>query len=95
MTWCFEWNVDKANINTAKHGVSFEEAATVFRDPLAAIFDDAKHSDEESRELIIGHSNKNRLLLVCFTERDNVIRLINARKVTRGERQDYEKHQIG
>ncbi len=95
MTWCFEWNVDKANGNTAKHGVSFEEAATVFCGPIAAIFGDAKHSDEESREIIIGHSDMNRLLLVCFTERDNVIRIISARKATRRERQDYEEHQIG
>ena len=95
MTWRFEWNVDKANGNTVKHGVSFEEAATVFCDPIAAIFDDANHSNEEPRELIIGHSNKNLLLLVCFTERDNVIRIISARKVTRGERKDYEEHQIG
>ncbi len=80
MTWCFEWNVDIANVNTAKHGVSFEEAATVFCAPLAAIFDEATHSDEESRELIIGHPNKNLLLLVCFSEREDVIRIISARK---------------
>lgn len=90
----FEWDVNKATANTAKHGVSFEEVATVFRDPIATIFDDEDHSDEESREIIIGHSDMNRLLLVCFTERDDAIRIISARKATRKERRDYEEHQI-
>ena len=92
MNLCFELDVNKATANTAKHGVSFEEAATVFRDPIAAIFDDEDHSDEESREIIIGHSDRNRLLLVCFTERDDAIRIISARKATRRERRDYEEH---
>lgn len=91
----FEWAVNKATANIAKHGVSFEEAATVFRDPLALIFDDEDHSDEELREIIIGHSDNNRLLLVCFTERDDVIRVISARKATRRERRDYEEHRTG
>ena len=90
----FEWDVNKATANTAKHDVSFEEVATVFRDPIAAIFDDEDHSDEEWREIIIGHSDKNRLLLVCFTERDDAIRIISARKATRRERRDYEEYQI-
>ncbi|MFQ5593279.1 MAG: BrnT family toxin [Anaerolineae bacterium] len=62
----FEWDINKATANVAKHGVSFEEAATVFRDPLAAIFDDEDHSDDELREIIIGHSDAHRLLLVWF-----------------------------
>ena len=89
----FEWDANKANANTAKHGVSFEEAATVFQDTMAAIFDDDSHSDEELREIIIGHSYRNRLLLVCFTERNDAIRIINARKATRREHRDYEGHQ--
>ena len=94
MSLHFEWDVNKATANIAKHGVSFAEAATVFRDPIAAIFDDEDHSDEELREIIIGHSDRNRLLLVYFTERDDTIRIISARRATRRERRDYEEHQI-
>jgi uncharacterized DUF497 family protein len=74
--------------------VSFEEAATVFRNPIAVIFNDEDRSDEELREIIIGHSDSNRLLLVCFTERNDAIRIISARKATRRERKDYEEHRI-
>jgi hypothetical protein len=87
----FEWDRRKATINAAKHGVSFEEALTVFSDPLARIFDDPDHSSAEAREIIIGHSNKERLLAVCFTERTDAIRLFSARKTTKRERGDYEK----
>jgi hypothetical protein len=66
------------------------EAATVFQDPLAFIFDDEDHSVEEHREIIIGHSKRDRLLVVAFTERDDVIRIISARKANRKEREDYE-----
>ena len=76
-----------------KHGVSFEEALTVFADSLALIHDDPEHSKEELREIIVGHSSAGRLLLVSFTERDRAIRLISARKATRGEHEDYEKVQ--
>lgn len=72
----FEWNKDKAAANRNKHGVSFEEAKTVFDDSLAVIFDDEIHSMDEQREIIIGHSQNNRSLLVCFTERSNNIRII-------------------
>jgi hypothetical protein len=88
----FAWDDDKAASNLEKHGVSFEEATTVFRDPLALIFDDETHSIEEQREIIIGHSTRNRLLLVCFTERRDELRLFSARPATRKERQDYEQH---
>ena len=92
MSLRFQWNPKKAAKNARKHkGVTFEEAATVFRDPLASIFDDPNHSDQEYRELIIGHSNRNRLLIVSFTERNDVIRIINARKADAGEHEDYEK----
>lgn len=87
----FEWDRRKATINAAKHRVSFEEALTVFSDPLARIFDDPDHSSAEAREIIIGHSNKERLLVVCFTERSDAIRLFSARKTTKQERGDYEK----
>ena len=70
----------------------FEEAATVFADPLAAIFDDEAHSVAEQREIIIGHSAETRLLLVSFTERAGAIRIISARRATKRERQDYEKN---
>jgi hypothetical protein len=88
----FEWDEDKAEANRKKHGVSFEEAASVFADPLAAIFDDEAHSTEEQREIIVGHSDKNRLLLVCFTERAGAIRIISARRATNRERKDYEEN---
>ena len=88
----FEWDEDKAASNFRKHGVLFDEAATVFENHLAFIFDDLAHSQEEEREIIIGHSAKDRLLLVCFTERAGVIRLISARKATKQERKDYEEN---
>jgi uncharacterized DUF497 family protein len=87
----FEWNHRKAASNLKKHQVSFDEATTVFRDPLAAIFDDEIHSTEERREIIIGHSLFNRLMLVCFTEQEEVIRIISARLATKREREDYEE----
>lgn len=72
----FEWDQRKAASNLRKHGVSFSEASTVFRDPLAVIFDDETHSAREYREIIIGHSTRGRLLLVCFTERaEDTIRI--------------------
>ena len=89
----FTWNIAKDRANQRKHGVSFEEALTVFADGLAVIHDDPDHSAEERREIIVGHSNAGRLLLVSFTERDRAIRLISARKATRGEHEDYQKVQ--
>lgn len=92
MSLKFEWDNVKAKKNVTKHGISFQEAETVFGDPLARIFDDEWHSSEEKCEIIIGHSKRNRLLIVCFTEKyDGVIRIISSRSVTRKERQDYEK----
>lgn len=90
----FEWDEDKAASNKKKHQVSFEEAATVFADPLAAIFDDEVHSADEQREIIIGHSEKNRLLLVSFTERAGAIRIISAREASKRERKDYEENPL-
>jgi uncharacterized protein len=86
----FEWDESKAASNLKKHGVSFTEAKTVFANPLAVVLDDEAHSIGEKREIIIGHSQCNQLLLVSFTERYTVIRIISARLATRREREDYE-----
>ena len=87
----FEWDIEKAEANLKKHEVDFSEAETVFGDPLAKIFDDDEHSFEEKREIIIGHSTQNRILLVCFTERENdTVRIISARTATSQEKRDYE-----
>jgi uncharacterized DUF497 family protein len=92
----FEWDPVKAAANVAKHGVSFEEAATAFQDPLARIHADPHHSASESREILIGHSAQGRLILVAFTDRQQGrLRLISAREVTRRERRDYEESQQG
>lgn len=90
----FEWNPDKAASNWDKHEVSFQEAKTVFSDPLAAIFDDEDHSINERREIIIGYSQDDRLLLVSFTERSGSIRIISARPITRQERKTYEQRNL-
>lgn len=73
-----------------KHGVSFEEAKTVFDDPLYIDFYDPDHSENEVRYLIVGASDQGRLLIVSYTERGDSIRLISTREVTRGEREAYE-----
>ena len=87
----FEWHLTKAARNLRKHNVGFDEATTVFNDPLARVLDDADHSADEERQIIVGHSLWKRLLVVSFTERANeVIRIISARVATRKERQRYE-----
>ncbi len=89
----FSWDPRKAENNLQKHGIAFDEAITVFADPLALIFDDLKHSEKEHREIIIGYSTLSRLLLVCFVEREeDTIRLISARRATKNEVKDYEKN---
>ncbi len=86
----FDWDDAKAAANLNKHGVSFEEAESVFGDPLARIFDDDVHSYEERRNAIFGHSDQNRLLIVSFTERaDDTIRIISARSATPKESRRY------
>lgn len=87
----FEWDERKAAINFSKHGVTFEEAKTVFNDPLYVDFYDPDHSEGEERFLILGKSNTGKLLLISYTERAYSIRLISARKVTRTERAAYEE----
>jgi uncharacterized protein len=81
----------KGEENLKNHGVGFDEALTVFGDPAARILDDPDHSADEAREIIIGYSQRQRLLLVSFTERVPKVRIISARKATRRERQDYEQ----
>jgi uncharacterized protein len=88
----FEWDAEKAKYNKATHHIDFRKALTVFADPFARIFDDEEHSEEEPREIIIGHSVKGRLILVCFTVRDKRIRIISGRKATSLERKDYEEN---
>ena len=93
MSYGFEWDEAKARSNQIEHEIGFDEATTVFNDPLAKIFDDDLHSVDERREIIIGHSANNRLLLVCFTERSGeIIRIISARLANARERQDYEEN---
>ena len=87
----FEWDDAKAKANLKKHGVAFDEALTVFGDPLARIFDDSDHSEGELRELIVGFSMKPRLLVVGFTERSGRVRLIHARRATKAERKRHEE----
>jgi uncharacterized DUF497 family protein len=87
----FEWNPTKARTNLRDHGVSFDEAQTVFSDERALLIDDPDHSGTEERFLILGLSAKLRVLVVvhCYLEEDEVIRLISARKATRKERAQY------
>jgi len=89
----FEWDRAKAAANFKKHKITFDEASTVFSDQLARIVEDEEHSAEERREIIIGYSIINRLLLVYFIEQDeDVIRIFSARQATRQERKDYEEN---
>ena len=87
----FEGDKNKATSNLSKHDVSFDEAKTVFNDPLYVDFYDIDHADDEHRYIIIGQSQQARLLIVSYTEREDAIRLISAREATRREREAYEK----
>ncbi len=87
----FDWDEWKAASNLSKHEVSFDEAKTVFDDPLYVDFYDPDHSDDEERYLVIGESSQGRLLITSYTERGVSIRLISARVVTRSEREVYEE----
>jgi uncharacterized DUF497 family protein len=86
----FEWDREKASANLRKHGVSFDEAVTVFYDPLAATFDDPDHSTQERRLLTIGYSSRGRLLIVSHTERGSALRIISARLASAKERKRHE-----
>ena len=89
----FEWDENKNQINQSKHGISFDEAKTVFYDERALVIDDPEHSETEDRFIILGISDKTRLLVVChcYRESDMVIRLISARKATKNESKYYGK----
>lgn len=87
----FEWDEKKASRNLAKHGVSFDEAATAFHDPIYIDFFDPEHSEDEHRYIRVGCSKQRRVLVVSYTERDGVTRLISARPATKRERQAYEQ----
>jgi len=86
----FEWDRDKEKRNIKKHGISFDEAVTVFYDRLSATFDDPDHSLEEYRFITIGFSSHGNLLVVSYTERGNLIRIISARPATAQERKRHE-----
>ncbi len=87
----FEWDDEKDLANQKKHGVSFDEAQTVFEDPFVMTMLDPQHSQDEYRFVDLGYSHKRRLLIVIYTERDEHIRIINSRKAARNERKQYER----
>ena len=87
----FEWDPQKAARNLAKHEVTFEEAATVFGDPLGRITSDPRHSVDEERFVLLGFSKQQRLVVVMFVEREEAIRIISARRAIPRERRDYEQ----
>jgi uncharacterized DUF497 family protein len=89
----FDWDEQKARSNLRKHRISFDEAKTVFDDPLYVDFYDPDHSLDEHRYIIIGESERGRLLIVAYTAHADGIRIINARRVTETERQAYEEGQ--
>ncbi len=86
----FEWDREKARKNYKKHKVSFDEAVTVFYDPLSATFSDPDHSDNEQRLITVGYSSHSRLLVVSHAERGKTIRIISARRATAHERKRHE-----
>lgn len=87
----FQWDQQKAKSKLSKHGISFEEAQTVFDDPLYVDFYDPDHSEDEDRYIIVGESLNSRVLLVSYTERGDKIRLISARQVTKQELLAYQE----
>ncbi len=91
----FEWDKEKATSNLKKHGVSFDEAETVWDDYFYIDLFDDEHSAEENRFLIVGESNGKRLLIVSYTERESRVRIISARELTAKERKDYEHGHFG
>lgn len=91
MSLRFEWDESKARQNREKHGVSFEEAATVFGDMLSLTVGDTLHSGDEDRFVTVGEAVDRNLLVVVHTERGDYIRIISARKATRRERKSYER----
>ena len=88
----FKWDLKKAKNNLGKHGVSFQEASTAFKDTLSLTIDDPLHSNDEKRLVLIGMSYNNRILVIVHTERGDNIRIISARKATKKERRYYESN---
>ena len=86
----FEWDEVKAKSNLKKHNISFDEAVTIFYDPLSATFDDPDHTINEYRFITIGESTHGKLLVVCHTDRQGIIRIISARQATPKERKRHE-----
>ena len=86
----FEWDDNKAELNVLKHGITFEEAVTVFADPYLQSTEDSKHSQAEEREWAIGEAENGSIVVVVFTMRSDQIRIISARTATKRERQQYE-----
>ena len=91
MSITFEWDQNKSEANEEKHGISFEEAKTVFNDPFAITIDDPDHSHDEYRYIDIGFSSKGSVLVLWYTERNENIRIIGCRKASKFERKTYEK----
>ena len=91
MGYIFEWDPKKAELNLRKHGVEFDEASTVFGDPLALLMPDPDHSVGEMQYILLGMSSQQRLLVVAFAERPPQTRLISARRATKQERRKYEE----
>ncbi|RLA16630.1 MAG: BrnT family toxin [Gammaproteobacteria bacterium] len=89
----FEWNHQKAEFNSQKHGITFDEAFTVFGDTLSVTFPDLEHSIQEERYLIIGLSSKNKILVISHVYRNESIRIISARQATKREQKFYESEQ--
>ena len=87
----YEWDAEKAKVNRRKHRISFEDAATVFLDPLALTFPDPDHSSGEEREITVGRTTRQWIVFVSHCPRGDRVRIIRARKTTRGERKQYEE----
>ncbi|NET55521.1 MAG: BrnT family toxin [Symploca sp. SIO2E6] len=87
----FEWDTNKATVNYQKHGISFDEAKTVFNDPFSITIADSEHSLDEDRYIDIGLSARGKVLVVVYTERKSIIRIISCRSATARERRTYEQ----
>jgi uncharacterized protein len=85
----FQWDPEKSRINRNKHGISFDEAATAFGDPIAITIDDVDHSDAEDRYVTIGSTRRHIVVIICHTDRAGFIRIISARKANKHEREQY------
>lgn len=92
MAYVFEWDASKAEANARKHGVTFEDATTVFGDPLGLMMPDPDHSGDEGRYLLLGQSKQGKLLVVALAERPHHTRIISARLATHRERAHYEEN---